>query len=127
MPRHSLAGVEGALGSATVARVLGVHPRTLARRSVAKQNLRPLDAQRQDKLVRIWRELHEIFTDENARRWLEELRHARLAITGEDLLAAGLEGPAIGRALDAATAAMLDGAAPGREQQLAAALAAPPE
>jgi putative toxin-antitoxin system antitoxin component (TIGR02293 family) len=71
MARHSLAGVEGALGSATVARVLGVHPRTLARRTAAKQSLRPLDAQRQEKLVRIWRELHEIFTDENARRWLE--------------------------------------------------------
>ena len=35
----------------------------------------------------------------------------QLAITGDDLLAAGLEGPAVGRALDAATAAMLDGEA----------------
>jgi tRNA nucleotidyltransferase (CCA-adding enzyme) len=61
---------------------------------------------------------------ENARRWLEELRHAKLAITGDDLLAAGLEGPAIGRALDAATAAMLDGEAGDRQRQLAAALQA---
>jgi tRNA nucleotidyltransferase (CCA-adding enzyme) len=61
---------------------------------------------------------------EEARRWLEDLRHAKLAITGDDLLAAGLEGPAIGRALEAATAAMLDGQADGREAQLAAALAA---
>jgi tRNA nucleotidyltransferase (CCA-adding enzyme) len=61
---------------------------------------------------------------EAARRWLDELRHATLAISGEDLLAAGLEGPAIGRALEAATAAMLDGEADGREAQLAAALAA---
>jgi tRNA nucleotidyltransferase (CCA-adding enzyme) len=61
---------------------------------------------------------------EAARRWLERLRHSKLAITGDDLLAAGLEGPAIGRALDAATAAMLDGEAQGREAQLAAALAA---
>jgi tRNA nucleotidyltransferase (CCA-adding enzyme) len=59
---------------------------------------------------------------EPARRWLEELRHAKLAISGDDLLAAGLEGPAIGRALDHATAAMLDGEADGREAQLAAAL-----
>src|SRR4051794_12945357 len=61
---------------------------------------------------------------EQARRWLDELRHAKLAITGDDLLAAGLEGPAVGRALDAATAAMLDGAADDREAQLEAALAA---
>jgi tRNA nucleotidyltransferase (CCA-adding enzyme) len=59
---------------------------------------------------------------EAARRWLEELRGARLAIAGDDLLAAGLEGPAIGRALEAATGAMLDGEAPDREAQLAAAL-----
>ena len=64
---------------------------------------------------------------EAARLWLEQLRHRKLAITGDDLLAEGLEGPAIGRALDAATAAMLDGEAEGREAQLAAALAAPPE
>jgi tRNA nucleotidyltransferase (CCA-adding enzyme) len=63
---------------------------------------------------------------EQAKRWLDDLRHAKLAITGDDLLAAGLEGPAIGRGLDAATAAMLDGAT-GREAQLAAALAAPPQ
>jgi tRNA nucleotidyltransferase (CCA-adding enzyme) len=57
-----------------------------------------------------------------ARRWVEELRHAKLAITGDDLIAAGVEGPAIGRGLEAATAAMLDGEAGGREAQLAAAL-----
>ncbi len=64
---------------------------------------------------------------EAARLWLEQLRHRKLAITGDDLLAEGLEGPAIGRALDAATVAMLDDEAEGREAQLAAALAAPPE
>ena len=57
-----------------------------------------------------------------ARRWLEEVRYRRLAITGDDLVAAGLSGPAVGRALDAATEAMLAGAAPGREEQFAAAL-----
>ena len=55
------------------------------------------------------------------------LRHRRLAITGDDLVAAGLSGPAVGRALDAATEAMLDGrGARPREAQLAAALAARP-
>ena len=57
-----------------------------------------------------------------ARRWLDELRGARLAIDGDDLLAAGLSGPAIGRALDAAMGAVLDGEAGDREAQLAVAL-----
>jgi len=59
-----------------------------------------------------------------ARLWLEDLRHRTLEISGDDLVAAGLAGPAVGRALEAATAAMLDGRADGREAQLAAALAA---
>jgi tRNA nucleotidyltransferase (CCA-adding enzyme) len=59
-----------------------------------------------------------------ARLWLQVQRHTRLEIGGNDLLAEGLEGPRIGRALDAAMAAALDGGAPGREEQLAAALAA---
>jgi tRNA nucleotidyltransferase (CCA-adding enzyme) len=60
-----------------------------------------------------------------ARAWLEEIRHVELAIDGGDLLAAGVEeGPAVGRGLAAALAARLDGAAPGREAQLRAALAA---
>jgi len=62
---------------------------------------------------------------EPARDWLRRGRHQRLAITGDDLLAAGLSGPAVGRALQAARAALLDGAAPDREAQLAAALAPP--
>jgi tRNA nucleotidyltransferase (CCA-adding enzyme) len=57
-----------------------------------------------------------------ARRWLDEVRHRRLAITGHDIVAAGLKGPAVGAALEAATEAMLDGRAPGREEQMAAAL-----
>jgi tRNA nucleotidyltransferase (CCA-adding enzyme) len=64
--------------------------------------------------------------EEGARRWLGDLRHRRLEITGDDLVAAGLSGPPVGRALDAATEAMLAGRAPGREEQLAAALAAEP-
>jgi tRNA nucleotidyltransferase (CCA-adding enzyme) len=61
-----------------------------------------------------------------ARHWLDDVRHRRLAITGDDLVAAGLAGPAVGRALEAATEAMLAGRAPGRDEQLAAALAAEP-
>ena len=57
-----------------------------------------------------------------ARRWLDEVRHRRLAITGDDIVAAGLYGPAVGEALDAAMEAMLRGEAPDREAQLAAAL-----
>ena len=59
-----------------------------------------------------------------ARDWLERGRHLRLAIGGDDLLEAGLSGPPVGLALQAARAALLDGEAPDREAQLAAALAA---
>ncbi len=59
-----------------------------------------------------------------AHRWLTELRNIHLEITGADLLAAGLpEGPEIGRRLEAALCAKLDGElADGREAELAAAL-----
>jgi tRNA nucleotidyltransferase (CCA-adding enzyme) len=62
-----------------------------------------------------------------ARRWLDELRHVALAITGDDLLAAGVpHGPQIGRRLAAALDRRLDGALPaGREAELAAALQVP--
>lgn len=59
-----------------------------------------------------------------ARRWLDELRHVRLAIDGDDLRAAGVpQGEAIGRALAAALRAKLDGDAVGPEAELAAGLA----
>jgi tRNA nucleotidyltransferase (CCA-adding enzyme) len=62
---------------------------------------------------------------EAAREWLARLRHVRLEIGGDDLLAAGAPaGPAIGRGLRAALAAKLDGRAPGREAELAVALEA---
>jgi len=58
--------------------------------------------------------------ERQAREWLERLRHVRLSIDGEDLLAAGIpEGPAIGRGLRAALAAKLDGRASGPGQELA--------
>jgi len=59
-----------------------------------------------------------------ARRWLDDLRHRRLAVTGDDFVAAGLSGPAVGEALEAAQLAALNGQAPGAEEQLAAGLAA---
>jgi tRNA nucleotidyltransferase (CCA-adding enzyme) len=55
--------------------------------------------------------------------YLTEWRHVRLEISGEDLLAAGVaEGPAVGRGLEAALRAKLDGELEGREQELRAAL-----
>jgi tRNA nucleotidyltransferase (CCA-adding enzyme) len=65
--------------------------------------------------------------EEPARRWLDDLRHVALQIGGDELLAAGVApGPAIGRRLDAALDRRLDGAlAPGRDAELAAALAEP--
>ena len=55
-----------------------------------------------------------------ARLWLEELRHVRPAITGDDLLDAGLSGPAIGAAIERATEGALRGAR--RDEQLRLAL-----
>ena len=62
-----------------------------------------------------------------ARQWIGELRHVRLAISGDDLLAAGLApGPQIGRRLDAALCSKLDGELPDedRRAELRAALEA---
>ena len=64
--------------------------------------------------------------EEQARRWLDELRHVRLEIGGEDLLAAGVpQGPEVGRRLEAALARKLDEGVAGREEELAAALERP--
>lgn len=59
--------------------------------------------------------------DEPARRWLDELSALRLSITGDDLIAAGLEGPAVGEALERAWASLYAGART-RGEQLSAAL-----
>ncbi len=60
-----------------------------------------------------------------AARWLDGLRHVKLEIHGGDLIEAGVpEGPQIGRALQAALEAKLDGHATGREAELTAALEA---
>jgi hypothetical protein len=55
---------------------------------------------------------------EAARMWLNDVRQRRLAINGDDLVAAGLRGRAVGEGLEAAHAAMLEGRAPTREEQL---------
>ena len=61
---------------------------------------------------------------EPARRWLAELRHVRLRIDGDDLLAAGIpQGPEIGHRLEEVLRARLDGEVPDeRDAQLRAAL-----
>jgi tRNA nucleotidyltransferase (CCA-adding enzyme) len=61
---------------------------------------------------------------DNARRWIEELGHISLHITGDDLLAAGVpQGPEIGERLRRALERVLDGEIePTREAELAAAL-----
>jgi len=59
----------------------------------------------------------------NARRYIDELRHVRLEIGGDDLLAAGIaEGPEIGERLQRALDRKLDGEVSGRKEELAAAL-----
>jgi tRNA nucleotidyltransferase (CCA-adding enzyme) len=61
---------------------------------------------------------------DNARRWLDELRHVRLEIDGHDLVAAGIpEGPEVGARLQRALDRKLDGEISGRNEELAAALA----
>ena len=60
---------------------------------------------------------------ENARRWIDDLRHIRLEITGDDLLAAGIpQGPEVGARLRRALDRRLDGDIAGREEELRVAL-----
>ena len=63
--------VEDALGATEVARILGVHPRTIERRRAMHKTPRPLEVQREEKLHRIWRELIGLFTPANAIYWLK--------------------------------------------------------
>ncbi len=64
---------------------------------------------------------------DNARRWLDDLRHVTLQIDGNDLLAAGVaEGPEIGTRLQRTLDRVLDGEVVStRDAQLAAALQDP--
>lgn len=57
--------------------------------------------------------------------WLQELRHLKLDITGNDLINHGIpEGPRLGEALQAAKDALYDGTATDRDSQLQVALKA---
>jgi tRNA nucleotidyltransferase (CCA-adding enzyme) len=57
-------------------------------------------------------------------RWLSDLSHVGLQISGADLLEAGVpEGPAIGRALEETLDRKLDGLVSGREEELSTAIA----
>jgi len=58
-------------------------------------------------------------------RYVEEWRHVRLEIDGDDLIAAGIpQGPPVGRGLEEALRRKLDGEIAGREEELAVALRA---
>lgn len=57
-----------------------------------------------------------------ASRWRDDVSHRRLQISGHDLIERGLTGAQIGAGLERATVAMLQGRAPDRTSQLAAAL-----
>jgi putative toxin-antitoxin system antitoxin component (TIGR02293 family) len=63
--------IEDVLGTAEVAHILGVHPRTVERRRAAVHRLSPLETQRKEKLQRIWKQLLELYNPENALQWLE--------------------------------------------------------
>jgi putative toxin-antitoxin system antitoxin component (TIGR02293 family) len=71
LPHARDVSVEEALGMVVVAHILGVHPRTIERRRVTRKALRPIEAQREEKLHRIWRELILLFTPENAIYWVK--------------------------------------------------------
>jgi putative toxin-antitoxin system antitoxin component (TIGR02293 family) len=71
LPHTSGLSVEDALGLTEVARILGVHPRTIERGRGMRTAPRPLEAQRAEKLHRIWHELVGLFTPENAIYWLK--------------------------------------------------------
>ncbi len=60
--------------------------------------------------------------------WLDDWlawREVALEITGADLIAAGVSGPAVGQGLEAALRAKLDGEAPTRADELRIALGQP--
>lgn len=72
LPNTHRLSITEALGIAEIARILGVHPRTIERRRGARKPSRPLETQRKEKLDRIWHELTGLFTPENAIVWLKQ-------------------------------------------------------
>ena len=92
---------------------------------VAVAGARPVEAERPSAVAAALRGLPlEAAAWIGAREWIDRLRHVALEIGGDDLLAAGVpEGPEVGRRLQRALDAKLDGEASGREAELAVALA----
>jgi len=70
LPSAQDPSVEEALGVAEVARILGVHPRTIERRRGTRKAPRPLEMQREEKLRRIWLELMDLLSTDNSICWL---------------------------------------------------------
>ena len=68
---NSRTEIEDVLGTAEIAHILGIHPRTVERRRAAVRRLSPLETQRKEKLHRIWKQLLEVYNPENALLWLE--------------------------------------------------------
>ena len=66
VPRARNLSVEEALGVSEIAHILGVHPRTIERRRIPRKAPGPLEAQREEKLHLIWKELTDLFTPQNA-------------------------------------------------------------
>jgi len=62
--------IEEVLGTSEIARILGVHRRTVERRRTAARKPSPLEAQKKEKLHHIWKLLLELYTPENASQWL---------------------------------------------------------
>jgi hypothetical protein len=95
--------------------------RELRAREPSPSELRALLAQEPPELVAL--ALAYGAPPEPVLRWVADLAHVRLEITGADLIAAGVaEGPALGRALAGTLDRKLDGLVAGREQELASAL-----
>jgi putative toxin-antitoxin system antitoxin component (TIGR02293 family) len=97
LPAPRNPSVEEALGTSEVAHILGVHPRTIERRRTAGKAPRSLEAQREEKLRRIWQELTDLFTPENAIQWL---RHPVPALQNREPLDVMAEDGGLDRVLD---------------------------
>jgi hypothetical protein len=64
--------------------------------------------------------------DAGAQRYLDRIRHRKLSISGDDLVAHGLTGAQVGEGLQRAMVALLEGRAPDRQAQLRAAIPSQP-
>ena len=119
-PWHELAPRESALLAAALGPVAGERELAGAAPKRPSEGVE-LAAAREPVELALARALGAEWLDEYVEVW----RAVRLEIDGSDLIGAGVtEGPALGRGLDAALRAKLDGEIEGRDQELATALAA---